>query len=77
MQVERLSGLLGTEPQKMEEAEEQIRSQVINSTVNVDKRLQKLYELIENDLLGRISHQMVYIAPYKVYLCPPSTKIMF
>lgn len=66
MQVERLSKLLGTEAQKIEEAGEQIRSQVINSTVNVDKRLQKLYELIENDLLGHINDQVVYISPYKV-----------
>eukprot|EP00884_Botryococcus_braunii_P004214 jgi/Botrbrau1/13794/Bobra.0056s0044.1 len=64
-EVERLSGLLGTEVSKIEEAGEQIRSYVINSTVNVDKRLQKLYELIENDLLGRISDQVVYISPYK------------
>ena len=39
---------------------------MINSTVNVDKRLGLLYDLIENDLLGRLQASPSYIAPYKV-----------
>lgn len=42
-----------------------IRFEVINSTANVDKRLVKLFELIENDLLAKIVHSSQSIAPYK------------
>jgi hypothetical protein len=72
LQVERLSGLIGEKPEKMQEAEDDMRLSVINSTVNIDKRLEKLYELIENDLLGTITEQVVYIAPYKVINGPAS-----
>ena len=34
--------------------------------MNVDKRLEKLYELIENDLLGNLMFSPNYISPYKV-----------
>ena len=53
-------------PEKMEEVEDLLRLDVINSTVNVDKRLEKLYELIENDLLGNLMFSPNYISPYKV-----------
>lgn len=42
------------------------RFEVINSTANVDKRLVKLFELIENDFLAKIMHSTQSIAPYKV-----------
>ena len=42
------------------------RLDIINSTVNVDKRLVKLFELIETDLLAKIVHSTQTIAPYKV-----------
>lgn len=81
-QVERLSGLIGADEEKMQEAEHDMRLAVINSTVNVDKRLERLYELIENDLLGTIAEQSVYIAPYKVIewdpsACPPVVLVFF
>lgn len=65
-QVERLSGMLEMTPERMEKVEDKVRLQVINSTVNIDKRLIKLYELIENDLLGRLQYTVSYIAPYGV-----------
>ena len=46
--------------------EDSKRFEVINSTANVDKRLVKLFELIENDLLAKIVHSSQNIAPYKV-----------
>jgi hypothetical protein len=70
-QVERLSAMLELTPELMEKVEEKMRLQVINSTVNIDKRLIKLYELIENDLLGRLQFSVSYIAPYGVSFPTP------
>ncbi len=61
-QVERLSKLIETPVHDMDD---KIRFEVINSTANVDKRLVKLFELIENDLLAKIVHSSQSIAPYK------------
>lgn len=61
-QVERLSMLIETPPNQMGD---QVRLHVINSAVNIDQRLLKLYEVIENDLLGRLQFSANYIAPYK------------
>ena len=36
--------------------------------VNIDARLTKLYDLLENDILSRISGGQHYISPYKVPL---------
>lgn len=63
MQVERLSKLIETPVDEMEVTK---RLQIINSTVNVDKRLVKLFELIETDILAKIVHSSQTIAPYKV-----------
>ncbi len=49
--------------------EDKTRFEVINSTANVDKRLVKLFELIENDLLAKIVHSTQSIAPYKASNC--------
>ena len=43
-----------------------MRQDIINSSVNIDKRLTKLYDLLENDLLGSLQIGIHYIAPYKV-----------
>ncbi|DBA73929.1 hypothetical protein WJX79_003500 [Trebouxia sp. C0005] len=61
-EVERLSKLIETPVHDMDN---KIRFEVINSTANVDKRLVKLFELIENDLLAKIVHSSQSIAPYK------------
>ncbi|DBB04542.1 TPA: hypothetical protein ACH3X1_012624 [Trebouxia sp. C0004] len=61
-EVERLSKLIETPVHDMDD---KIRFEVINSTANVDKRLVKLFELIENDLLAKIVHSSQSIAPYK------------
>ncbi len=52
-----------------------LRLDIINSTVNINARLTRLYDLLENDILSRISSGQHYIAPYKVrgptlFLCP-------
>ncbi|KAK9817712.1 hypothetical protein WJX72_001099 [[Myrmecia] bisecta] len=61
-EVERLSGLIETPIDKMNG---DMRLRVINSTVNIDKRIVKMYELVENDLLGKLQFSVNYIAPYK------------
>lgn len=43
----------------------ELRFAVINSTVNVEARSVKLYDLIENDLLGPLDLQSRGIAPYR------------
>ena len=60
--------MVETSPEKMGTVERTVRLDVINSTVNIDKRLVKLYDLIENDLLGCLQYSVNYIAPYKVCL---------
>lgn len=68
LQVERLSGMIETPPERMDD---KLRLSAINSTVNIDARLTKLYEVIENDLLGKLQFSANYISPYKVR--PPCT----
>lgn len=43
-----------------------LRLDIINSTVNINARLTRLYDLLENDILSCISSGQHYIAPYKV-----------
>ena len=64
-QVERLSMMTEMTPDRILAAETALRLDVINSTVNIDTRLVKLYELVENDLLGALTLSSHYIAPYK------------
>jgi hypothetical protein len=52
-------------PDRILAAETALRLDVINSTVNIDTRLVKLYELVENDLLGALALSSHYISPYK------------
>ena len=52
-------------PERIMAAENSLRLDVINSTVNIDMRLARLYELVENDLLGALTLGSHYIAPYK------------
>ena len=67
--MERLSGLIETPVEAMCAADtvaQSVRQDIINSSVNIDKRLTKLYDLLENDLLGGLQYSSNYIAPYKV-----------
>lgn len=41
--------------------------QVINSTVNIQQRILRLYELVENDLYGRLQSCATQIAGFKVW----------
>lgn len=68
LQVERLSKLIESPVSNMVDSK---RFEVINSTANVDKRLVKLFELIENDFLAKIVHSTQSIAPYKVVRSSP------
>eukprot|EP00951_Prasinocladus_malaysianus_P048673 scaffold661120_cov55-Prasinocladus_malaysianus.AAC.1 len=43
----------------------QARLSIINSTVNVESRSAKLYELVENDLLGPLDMPAASIAHYR------------
>lgn len=62
-QVERLSGLIA---RPTEEMGHDLRLSIINSGNNVEQRTVHLYNIIENDLLGRLQCSNNYIAPYKV-----------
>lgn len=64
--MERLSGMCELSPERLARMEERVRLQAINSSVNIGSRLRKLYELIENDLLGRLQLSSNNISPYKV-----------
>ena len=48
-----------------ERALEEVRLSAINMTANIDRRLVKLFELVE-DLLGRLQCSATYISPYLV-----------
>ncbi len=77
-QVERLSGLIQTPLKTLCEdgaTAEGVRQDIINSSVNIDKRLTKLYDLIENDILGSLQFGCNYIAPYKVRAEVPAVMI--
>lgn len=63
--MERLSMMTEMTPDRILAAETALRLDVINSTVNIDTRLVKLYELVENDLLGALALSSHYISPYK------------
>jgi hypothetical protein len=43
---------------------------VINSSVNVDTRSSKLYDLVEKDLLGPLDMPTAAVSPYR-YCCFP------
>lgn len=62
-------------PNRIMEAEQSLRLDVINSTVNIDMRIARLYDLLENDLLGAFTLGSHYIAPYKVRRSPPAARI--
>ena len=72
LQVEQLSRTIQMSPSQLvvmksnERAHEETRLGAINTTVNIDRRLVKLFELVENDLLGRLQCSANYIAPYPV-----------
>ncbi len=74
MQVEQLSRTIQMNPSQLtilksnEKALEETRLSAINMTVNIDRRLIKLFELVENDLLGRLQCSASYISPYPVCL---------
>ena len=46
--------------------DEGLRLAVINCSVGIDKRFVKMYDLIENELLGQLQFSASYVAPYKV-----------
>lgn len=68
-QVERLSGIVQDLDQKS--VDKALRFTVINSSVNVETRSAKLYELIENDLLGPLDMPSACIAPYRWVMLEP------
>ncbi|CAK0772066.1 hypothetical protein CVIRNUC_003925 [Coccomyxa viridis] len=67
--VEQLSRIIQMNPNQLavlkrdERALEDVRLSAINMTVNIDRRLVKLFELVE-DLLGRLQCSANYISPY-------------
>lgn len=68
LQVESINALLELPSDRMAEIKDTLRMDVINHTINLDKRLSKLYDLIENELLGPLVCSSNYISSYKV--CP-------
>lgn len=62
-QVERLSGLV--ERAKELNLDAQNRLDVINSSVNIHTRIVKFFELVENDLYGKLQKSNAQIAVYR------------
>jgi ariadne-1 len=63
LQVERLSGLV--ERAKELTLDAQLRLDVINSSVNIHTRIVKFFELVENDLYGKLQSSSAQIAVYR------------
>ena len=66
MQIENITALIEQPSQEMEKVKITLRMDVINNTTNLDKRIFKLYDLIENELLGLLVCSSNYISSYKV-----------
>lgn len=62
-QVERLSGLV--ERAKELTLDSQLRLDVINSSVNIHTRIVKFFELVENDLYGKLQSTSAQIAVHR------------
>eukprot|EP00775_Hariotina_reticulata_P013428 gene13428-13556_t len=62
-EVERLSGLV--ERAKELQLDAQLRLDVINSSVNIHTRIVKFFELVENDLYGKLQSSSAQIAVYR------------
>ena len=62
-EVERLSGMVQDLDKKR--VGKELRLTVINSSVNLETRSRKLYDLVDNDLLGPLDMQTACIAPYR------------
>jgi hypothetical protein len=63
VQVERLSALV--ERAKELQLDAQLRLEVINSSVNIHTRIVKFFELVENDLYGKLQSSSAQIAVYR------------
>lgn len=61
--MERLSGL--AEKAKELTLDAGLRLDVINSSVNIHTRITKFFELVENDLYGRLQSSSAQIAVYR------------
>lgn len=66
IQVEHVSKLLRDMGNNLDEINPGIRLEVINMTKNLDKRLENLYHLIENDILSKLMFSPNDISFYKV-----------
>ncbi|WIA17066.1 hypothetical protein OEZ85_013967 [Tetradesmus obliquus] len=62
-EVERLSGLV--ERAKELTLDPQLRLDAINSSVNINSRIVKFFELVENDLYGKLQSSSAQIAVYR------------
>eukprot|EP00878_Enallax_costatus_P004275 GHUV01004505.1.p1 GENE.GHUV01004505.1~~GHUV01004505.1.p1 ORF type:complete len:527 (+),score=139.84 GHUV01004505.1:269-1849(+) len=62
-EVERLSGLI--ERAKELNLDAQVRLDAINSSVNIHTRIVKFFELVENDLYGKLQKSNAQIAVYR------------
>eukprot|EP00877_Chromochloris_zofingiensis_P002490 jgi/Chrzof1/12241/Cz06g26220.t1 len=63
-EVERLSGLVDKASEKLS-LDSELRLGVINSSVNIHSRIIKFFELIENDLYGKLQTSSAQIAVYR------------
>ena len=69
LQIENITALIEQPSEEMEKVRDTLRMDVINNTINLDKRIFKLYDLIENELLGGLVCSSNYISSYKVGFC--------
>jgi len=63
-EVERLSGLIDKARETLS-MDPQLRLDVINSSVNVRMRIVKFFEMLENDLYGKLQGSNAQIAMYR------------
>lgn len=61
VEVERLAKLIESSPEEIVED----RMHIINLAANIDKRILKMYEVIENDIAGQVTTASLDIAPYR------------
>ncbi|KAK9806532.1 hypothetical protein WJX73_007969 [Symbiochloris irregularis] len=65
-EVEKLADQVATPPEQLlADRDDHLRLQVINCAVGIDRRFWKMFDVIENDLLGPLQSASAYIAPYK------------
>jgi hypothetical protein len=70
------AGVQGSTAQGFEddEAKTRARLDIMNLTVNIDKRIRSLFERTEHEILSAVCSQNMQISPYSPVYVPPTQK---